>query len=89
MNPCKCSGSIKYIHLECLKKWLKAKLHTRQSEHSVIYMWKNLECELCKFTYPPVFKSDEGFYDLVELSKPTDYPYVLMEITQKRYDVRE
>ena len=33
-------------------------------------MWKNLECELCKFNYPHVFKSDDVVYDLVELSKP-------------------
>ena len=50
-------------------------------------MWKHLECELCKFNYPPVFRSDDAFYDLVELSKPTDIPYLLMEIKLKRYDV--
>lgn len=21
INPCKCSGSMKYIHMECLKHW--------------------------------------------------------------------
>lgn len=49
-------------------------------------MWKNLECELCKYNYPPLFKSDETFFDLVELSKPKDVPYMLMEITQKKYE---
>ncbi|CAD8140008.1 unnamed protein product [Paramecium pentaurelia] len=86
VNPCKCTGSIKYIHLNCLKKWLKSKFQTKQSDHCIIYMWKNLECELCKFNYPPIFKSDEGVFDLIELSKPTEYPYILMEITQKRYE---
>lgn len=46
----------------------------------MIYMWKNLECEICKFNYPPVFKSDQHIVDLVELSKPTEQAYVLMEI---------
>ncbi|CAD8048206.1 unnamed protein product [Paramecium primaurelia] len=88
INPCKCTGSIKYIHLNCLKKWLKLKFQTKHSNHCMIYMWKNLECEICKFNYPPIFKSDEHIVDLIELSKPTDQPYVLMEIIQKRQDLR-
>lgn len=45
LYPCKCSGSIKYVHEDCLNEWLK---------HS----GKN-ECELCKhrFTYTPIYKS--------------------------------
>ncbi|CAK88071.1 unnamed protein product (macronuclear) [Paramecium tetraurelia] len=88
INPCKCTGSIKYIHLNCLKKWLKLKFQTKHSNHCMIYMWKNLECEICKFNYPPVFKSDQHIVDLVELSKPTEQAYVLMEIIQKRQDMR-
>ncbi|CAD8085630.1 unnamed protein product [Paramecium primaurelia] len=84
LNPCKCSGSIKYIHLECLKTWLRMKLENRQSENCIVYLWKNLECELCKYNYPPKFKSDDAYYDLVELSKPNDYPYIMMEFTNKQ-----
>ena len=41
--PCLCSGSIKYIHQDCLVEWLK---------HS-----KKKYCELCKhpFTFSPVY----------------------------------
>ncbi|CAD8094575.1 unnamed protein product [Paramecium sonneborni] len=84
LNPCKCSGSIKYIHLECLKTWLRMKLENRQSDNCIVYLWKNLECELCKYNYPPKFKSDDAYYDLVELSKPNDYPYLMMEFTNKQ-----
>ncbi|CAD8078261.1 unnamed protein product [Paramecium primaurelia] len=84
LNPCKCSGSIKYIHLECLKTWLRMKLENRQSENCIVYLWKNLECELCKYNYPSKFKSDDSYYDLVELSKPNDYPYLMMEFTNKK-----
>jgi E3 ubiquitin-protein ligase MARCH6 len=35
--PCKCSGSIKYVHQECLMEWLS---HT-QKKH----------CELCKTSF--------------------------------------
>ncbi|CAD8144799.1 unnamed protein product [Paramecium octaurelia] len=89
INPCKCTGSIKYIHLNCLKKWLKLKFQTKHSNHCMIYMWKDLECEICKFNYPPIFKSNEHHFDLIELSKPIDQNYVLMEIIQNhRQDAR-
>lgn len=78
---------MKYIHLECLQKWLRLKLQLHHNDNCLIYMWKNLECELCKFNYPPVFKSDDAVYDLVELSKPRDVPYMLLEISQKKYEV--
>ena len=29
VQPCKCSGSMKYIHLNCLKQWLFTKSCTR------------------------------------------------------------
>lgn len=45
---------------------------------------KNLECELCKFSYKPVFESDGVKYDLVELSKPSNIPYLLLEIKSKK-----
>ncbi|CAD8059679.1 unnamed protein product [Paramecium sonneborni] len=86
INPCKCTGSIKYIHLNCLKKWLKLKFQTKHSNHCMIYMWKNLECEICKFNYPPIFKSDDHVFDLIDLSKPVDQPYILMEMIQKHQD---
>ncbi len=42
-HPCKCDGSIKYIHQDCLEEWLK---HSKQ---------KRPKCELCgefiKFQY--------------------------------------
>lgn len=42
--PCLCSGSIKYVHQECLVEWLK---------HS-----KKRYCELCKFpfSFSPIYK---------------------------------
>lgn len=44
--PCLCSGSIKYIHQECLVEWLK---------HS-----KKRYCELCKheFTFTALYKTE-------------------------------
>lgn len=29
LSPCSCAGTMKYIHVKCLQKWLKSKLHTK------------------------------------------------------------
>lgn len=52
ITPCSCSGTMKYIHLQCLQQWLKTKLHTKVSGNSVSILWKTLECELCKKAFP-------------------------------------
>jgi len=51
-SPCHCSGTMKYIHVLCLQKWLKSKLHVKQTGFSTSVYWKTLECELCKTSYP-------------------------------------
>ena len=39
ISPCKCSGSIKYVHKKCLKKWIKNKAENKDS------------CEICGEKY--------------------------------------
>uniref|UniRef100_S4RS99 E3 ubiquitin-protein ligase MARCHF6 n=1 Tax=Petromyzon marinus TaxID=7757 RepID=S4RS99_PETMA len=45
-HPCVCTGSIKFIHQDCLLQWLK---HSRKEY-----------CELCKhrFTFTPIYSPD-------------------------------
>ena len=38
-HPCKCDGSVKYVHEACLFQWINTRSHTRHS------------CELCKEPY--------------------------------------
>lgn len=41
ITPCKCSGSLKYVHEECFLKFLNSKLES--------YLWSNeIKCEICK-----------------------------------------
>jgi len=35
--PCECIGSVKYIHVTCLKEWIKEK--------------RSIKCELCGSNY--------------------------------------
>ena len=47
-SPCKCSGSMEFIHFDCLKEWLKNKLVSKETNYSYSFTLRNLECELCK-----------------------------------------
>ncbi|XP_043911148.1 probable E3 ubiquitin-protein ligase MARCHF10 [Protopterus annectens] len=42
LEPCKCVGSLQFVHQECLKRWLQAKI-TSGAELSAVQT-----CELCK-----------------------------------------
>lgn len=52
ISPCKCSGTMSHIHLECLREWLNSKLTTKEGPRCKTYCWKVLECELCKERFP-------------------------------------
>ena len=65
--PCKCSGSVGFIHYECLKNWLSTKMQKKESDHLTSMYWKTFECEICKFAYPYLFKVDTKVYKLVDI----------------------
>ena len=57
VTACACTGSMRWIHLECLREWLDGKKHMRETACVNSYIWKNLECEVCKQPYTDIIKS--------------------------------
>ena len=55
--PCKCAGSMQYIHIECLREWLNGKKLIYNGEKVKSFFWKALECELCKTPYENKMKN--------------------------------
>lgn len=51
-SPCNCTGTMKYIHVKCLQRWLKSKLQFKHVDNLTSIYWKSLECELCKTQFP-------------------------------------
>lgn len=51
-SSCKCSGSVGFIHFDCLRNWLDIKKQMKQSTNFTSYYWKSFECEICKKAYP-------------------------------------
>jgi len=70
--PCKCSGSMRFIHHGCLKTWFGNKRIMKVSNIVTTYFWKNLECELCKTAYPYETRSLDGkkMLNIIEYDTP-------------------
>lgn len=77
LSQCRCSGSIQFIHLDCLRHWLAGKVTTRESEGCVTYLWKTLECEVCKTALPLVLHHKGKALSLFRISKPQSAHIIL------------
>lgn len=53
INPCTCKGSMRWVHLLCLRTWMQGRLNMKgENEGNNCFFWRPLECELCKRPYP-------------------------------------
>jgi hypothetical protein len=59
ISPCSCIGSVKWIHLDCIREWLESKKHKKCTPFVNSYIWRGLECEICKAFYQDVVISPE------------------------------
>lgn len=80
--PCKCRGTMKHIHIECLKNWLKSKINTKVTSHMITYSFKQLMCELCLTPVPMRFLFKGKQHDLINMATP-NCTYILLEQVTK------
>ena len=80
ISPCTCSGSVKYIHLNCLRKWLTTKIITKISANNDIYCYafKKLKCEICKSIIPEIAEFRGKFLSLLDF-KNIESPYIILQ----------
>ena len=81
LDPCTCSGSMKYIHYNCLKHWVNSKCYTKVetlNQCCSIYKIKPLECELCKTQFPDIITKNGNIYNISEF-KPEFENYLIFE----------
>jgi E3 ubiquitin-protein ligase MARCH1/8 len=69
ISPCKCSGTMKYVHQECLKTWVASR-----SEDLA-----KVPCELCKYTFKMHFdiKSKCSLKDRARCNTPRILRYII------------
>lgn len=70
ISPCKCSGSMSYIHYKCLKKSIDVKLSRKEDQKQIFLQWNNFECEICKVEYPKYLKYKNSLYSLIDFNIP-------------------
>ena len=72
IRPCKCSGSMRYIHLKCLLHWLKSRTSNSQiinhsnDNFNAYFLNQRTECELCKQLFPDYIKHNNIKYCLID-----------------------
>ena len=79
-SPCKCSGTIKLMHVGCLQKWLQSKIEAISTDCVKSYYWQNFECDVCKEKYPSTILCPNGKpLDIVNIQKPETNDYIVLE----------
>ena len=67
ISPCKCNGSMKFIHYLCLKKCIEIKIIKKSDQNYKFYIWKSFSCEICKSEYPKYIRVKDSLFSLVDL----------------------
>ena len=78
--PCKCDGSMKYIHYKCLKNWINSKIFEENSKDDSIITYNEqiLKCELCQENFPEFIELNGEKYNLI-FHHPHFKEYVILE----------
>lgn len=81
LAPCNCIGSMKYIHLECLRKLAENNKFTCQkSLFTVTYNLKALICEICLAHFPETLEHEDRILSIIDESK-INPPYMIFEVS--------
>ena len=92
LAPCKCTGSVRLIHLDCLRTWLQRKDSIKVSHNGLVtsYSWRAFQCELCKGSYPETVPNPHLLREevsLVGIEKPDDNFLVLESYIDSELEV--
>ena len=82
ISPCNCSGSMKYIHLSCLKNSIKLKYHKKSEMYYDMFIFQNYSCEICLTIYPKYIIYKTQVYYLIDIDFDKFENYVLCDLTQ-------
>ena len=80
VQPCKCSGSMKYIHINCLKQWLNTKSCLKIENNHIFsfFLIKPVICELCQTKFPDYIQHKGKLYEILDFKSEFEY-YVIIE----------
>lgn len=85
ISPCKCSGTMSFIHVNCLKSCIKSKMTSKhfideeKFTEAICYYWNSLNCDICLEEYPKYINYKLTTYNLVD-NMTTYHEYAQFEI---------
>jgi hypothetical protein len=82
ISPCSCDGTMKFIHLNCLKQCLRSRIKIRTTGHVVSFLWHSLDCDLCKKLFPQSVTVNGVRTYLVEIPKP-ETRFIVLELLRR------
>lgn len=78
--PCDCTGSSKWVHLECLREWLERNMTEYRTENCVTRVYKINSCEVCQTKFPDQVNIEGHKYEIFKVERPNGVPYLIMEV---------
>jgi hypothetical protein len=88
VNPCHCIGSVRFIHILCLRRWLKSKVTTKNFNFLLVHSFKSFDCELCKTVIPEKIKYRNEIISLIDFQKPESNFIMLESISREKRETR-
>ena len=87
VQPCNCSGSMKYIHLKCLKQCINTRnrIKIESNEIFTAYIIKQVECELCKMKLPDFVTHNGNIYEISEVENDYESYMILESLTLDKH----
>ena len=84
ISPCLCSGTMRCIHVLCLKEWLD-RLDVQTEGNSTVYTWTAPVCELCKTPFPLAVEVEGQDVNLLNVIQPNS-PFLVLKIRNEAED---
>ena len=89
ITPCGCLGSMRQIHVRCVREWLDAKKQSQKVGGVYSHYWEELSCELCKeplklrnealiYSRDKTYKYKKEFF-LLNYKVPVNQKYMVLE----------
>lgn len=80
ITPCNCTGSSKFIHVKCLRDWIKTKRVVKENTNTVNYIFKLNKCELCQAIFPNQVVVNNEPIEIFEVDRPEHCHYLILEV---------
>jgi hypothetical protein len=78
-SPCKCIGSVRLVHKNCLLRWLRTKVKKRVTMIAQTFYWKRPRCDVCQEYYPDRIKCPNNtFIEVPDIKRP-ESDYIIIE----------